>query len=410
MKFFFPDSHDLVDPSFDFRTERRSYAGSRQQAQQYAHEVFPSAPYDGMLLSKAVVDGFAKNLRYSFTQIQRLKRVGVHEFLRLDSVGNEGRLEVMGDCGSFTYVNEPEPPFSVADVADFYGECRFDYGLSLDHVVLGYANPKKEVPTETLTEWKRRFDMTLQFANEFKRLQSAGKLDFAPIGVAQGWSPESYRDAVKALQSMGYSYIALGGMVPLKTHDILACLEAVNVVRKVNTKLHLLGIARFDKIGELDRFGVASIDSTAPLKQAFMDERDNFHTPTRTYTAVRIPQTGENAKLKKQILSGEVDHNRARELEKACLKGVMAYAEGSTSLDKVLPLLKEYETLWHGHKDDSERYRETLTDRPWEKCPCAVCSKLGVHVAIFRGAERNRRRGFHNIFVLHRRLNQPALS
>lgn len=408
MKFFFPDSHDLVDPSFDFRTERRAYAGSRQQAQQYAHEVFPLPPYDGMLLSKAVIDGFAKNVRYSFTQVQRLKRVGVHEFLRLENVGKAGRLEVMGDCGSFTYVNEHEPPFSVSDVANFYSECRFDYGLSLDHVVLGYAKPKKEVPAETMAEWKRRFDMTLQFAAEFKNLQSVGKLDFAPIGVAQGWSPESYRDAVKALQAMDYNYIALGGMVPLKTAEILACLEAVKTIRKPKTRIHLLGIARFDKIGELDKYGVASFDSTAPLKQAFMDERDNFHTPTRTYTAVRIPQTSENAKLKKQILSGEVDHNRARELEKSCLKGVMAYAERSESLEAVLPVLREYENLWHGEKDDSERYRETLTDRPWEKCPCVICAKLGVHVAIFRGAERNRRRGFHNLYVLHNRIKRPS--
>jgi hypothetical protein len=409
MKFFFPDSHDLVDPTFDFQTERRVYAGSRQQAQQYAHEVFPNAPYDGMLLSKAVVDGFAKNLRYSFTQVQRLKRIGVHEFLRLENVGNAGRLEVMGDCGSFTYINESEPPFSVAEVVNFYAECRFDFGLSLDHVILGYATPKKEVPFEIMSEWKRRFDMTLEFAAEFKQLHSVENHEFVPIGVAQGWSPESYRDAVNQMQAMGYTYIALGGMVPLKTHEILACLEEVNTVRKTKTKLHLLGIARFDKIGELDHYGVASFDSTAPLKQAFMDERDNFHTPTRTYTAVRIPQTGENAKLKKLILAGEVDHNSARELEKACLKGVMAYAEGSTSLAKVLPVLKEYESLWHGKKDDSERYSETLKDRPWEKCPCAVCSKLGVHVAIFRGAERNRRRGFHNVFVLHRLLNHPSL-
>jgi len=405
MKFFFPDSHDLVDPSFDFRTERRVYGGSRHQAQHYAHEVFPSAPYDGMLLSKAVIDGFAKNVRYSFTQVQRLKRVGVHEFLRVENVGNAGRLEVMGDCGSFTYVNEPEPPFSVADVVNFYGECRFDYGLSLDHVVLGFSNSKKDVPEETMTEWKRRFDMTHEFASEFRRLQNSEKHKFVPIGVAQGWNPESYKNAVRDLQNMGYTYIALGGMVPLKTHEILACLEEVKTVRNTGTKLHLLGIARFDKIGELDPYGVASFDSTAPLKKAFMDDRDNFHTPTRMYTAVRIPQTGENAKLKKLILAGEVDHNRARELEKTCLKGVLAYAEGSMDIKQVLPNLKEYEALWHGGKDDSERYRETLTDRPWDKCPCAVCKELGVHVAIFRGAERNRRRGFHNLFVLHRRLN-----
>src|SRR4051794_36412895 len=56
MKFFFPDSHDLVDPSFDFQTERRTHYGSRQQSQRYAHEVLDEPPYDGMLLSKAMID------------------------------------------------------------------------------------------------------------------------------------------------------------------------------------------------------------------------------------------------------------------------------------------------------------------------------------------------------------------
>ena len=45
---------------------------------------------------------------------------------------------------------------------------------------------------------------------------------------------------------MGYSYIALGGMVPLKTAEILACLEAVKDVRRPETKLHLLGISRLE--------------------------------------------------------------------------------------------------------------------------------------------------------------------
>ena len=29
---------------------------------------------------------------------------------------------------------------------------------------------------------------------------------------------------------------------------------------------------------------------------------------------------------------------------------------------------------------------------------------LGIHVMIFRGAERNRRRGFHNIYVFNQQL------
>ena len=50
MKFFFPDAQDLVDPSFDFRTEARSDTRVRQRDDQYPHEVFASPPYDGMLV------------------------------------------------------------------------------------------------------------------------------------------------------------------------------------------------------------------------------------------------------------------------------------------------------------------------------------------------------------------------
>ncbi len=405
MKFFFPDSHDLVDPSFDFATERRIFNGSRQLAQQYAHEVFDAPPYDGMLVSKAVIDGYSKNLRYSFSQVQRLKRLGIREFLRLDTARFPERIATMGDCGSFTYLMEPEPPFSVAQVLEFYGECQFDYGLSLDHVVLGYAADEK-VDAEVLIEWKRRFEMTLTFADEFLRLHRASPGVLTPIGVAQGWSPDSYARAVQALQKMGYNYIALGGMVPLKSPEILASLDAIRSIRSVSTRMHLLGVSRFDQLGPLNQHGVASFDSTAPLKQAFMDDKNNYHTPTRAYTAVRVPQVGENAKLKQAILSGAIDQDEALRLEKACLRSVLRYAEGSGSIEAALEPLKTYEALWHGKKDDSDRYRETLVDRPWEKCPCSVCQALGVHVILFRGAERNRRRGFHNLYVLRNRLNQ----
>lgn len=47
---------------------------------------------------------------------------------------------------------------------------------------------------------------------------------------------------------------------------------------------------------------------------------------------------------------------------------------------------------------------DVLTDRPWKHCPCEICRRLGVHVIIFRGAERNRRRGFHNLFVFNNQL------
>jgi hypothetical protein len=45
------------------------------------------------------------------------------------------------------------------------------------------------------------------------------------------------------------------------------------------------------------------------------------------------------------------------------------------------------------HRDG---YRVLLEDRPWELCDCPICSDLGIEVVIFRGNNRNRRRGFHN--------------
>jgi len=57
MKFYFPDSQDLVDPSFNFETEKRSETRIRQRDDLYAHEVFKKPPYDGMLVSKAIVEG-----------------------------------------------------------------------------------------------------------------------------------------------------------------------------------------------------------------------------------------------------------------------------------------------------------------------------------------------------------------
>src|SRR5919108_2567848 len=57
VKFFFPDSQDVISPTFDFRTERHSPHRVRQRDDAYAHEALSDAPYDGILVSKAIVDG-----------------------------------------------------------------------------------------------------------------------------------------------------------------------------------------------------------------------------------------------------------------------------------------------------------------------------------------------------------------
>ena len=89
MKFFFADSLDMVDPTFDFEAETRADWRIRQRDDLYPHEVFDAPPYDGVLVSKASVDGNGGNgSRYSLAQRQRFWRNGVRAFLRIDGGNN----------------------------------------------------------------------------------------------------------------------------------------------------------------------------------------------------------------------------------------------------------------------------------------------------------------------------------
>jgi len=396
MKFFFPDSQDQVDPSFNFETEQRSGLRLRHRDDHYAHEEFKATPFDGILLSMAMVESG----RYTLPQKHRLHREGIRQFFRLE----DKRLETMGDCGAFSYVREDYPPYSVSQVINFYDDLGFDYGISVDHVILGFDTRMDEHSAPK--EWKLRQEITLELATEFLREHSSRGSRFVPLGVAQGWSPESYAYSVEQLQKAGFSYIAMGGMVPLKTHEILACLERVNQSRHETTRLHLLGVTRCEQVREFAKFGAASFDSTSPLRQAFKDLKDNYWTLDRTFSAIRVPQVQANPSLLKKILAGKVNQAEARRLEQECLRTLLMFDSGNASVETALAPLVEYEKLYDEGPSRAEIYRETLSSIPWKRCDCDICRRIGIHVILFRGAERNRRRGFHNIFVFYQRLHR----
>ncbi len=410
MKFFLPDSQDLVDPTFDFARERRSTSRLRQRDDLYAHELFDSPPFDGLLVSKGIVDGFGTlGSRYTLAQRHRLLRLGAPEFFRIEKAGR--KLLLMGDCGAFTYVKEDKPPYTVTELLEFYSGCQFDYGVSLDHVILLFnaAADEPGASTDLVPEpIQRRRELTMELAKEFLKEHKAGGHTFKPLGVAQGWSPKSYAASVKALQKMGYNSIALGGMVPLKSQEILKCLEEIQTVRHPDTRMHLLGVNRTEHLQDFAAKGVASFDSTSALRQAFKDEKDNYYTADRTYTAIRIPQVEGNPGLQRLISSGRVSQEAARRLEKACLEAMRLFDEGKRSVEDVLAVLLEYERFYDpdAKKDHADVYKETLQDRPWQKCSCEVCKDLRHHVILFRGAERNRRRGFHNIWTFYQKLQR----
>lgn len=400
MRFYFPDSQDLVSPSYDFHHDEYPPTRVRQRDDLYAHEVLDAPPYSGLLVSKSIVDGAAKGAgKYTGAQRARLYRLGVQRFFRLP-VG----LESLGDNGAFNYVDEQVPPVTVDETLDFYEGCGFDAGVSVDHIIFGY-DPLARLDNVD-PAWAERRRITLRLAEEFIARVTEQKLQLQPVGAAQGWSPASFADSVRELQGMGYRRIALGGMVPLKTKDILDCLQAIDTVRLPTTELHLLGVTRVEAMDAFSEYGVTSFDSTSAFRQAFMDDRNNFHMEHESFVALRVPQVDGNPALKRAILAGRVSQREAVSQERECLRALREFDGSDRAIHRALTELDTYESICQVKKRNLIEYERTLTAAPWSVCGCSLCRHLGIEIAIFRGTERNKRRGFHNMSVLASKMKK----
>jgi hypothetical protein len=98
-------------------------------------------------------------------------------------------------------------------------------------------------------------------------------------------------------------------------------------------------------------------------------------------------------------------------LEAGALRSVRRFDQGAASLTSTLRAVIDYgrEFLWDPKKSASSNdvlvdkaaaaVQRTLEFRPWKHCPCRVCRDAGVETIIFRGSNRNKRRGFHNLAV-----------
>jgi hypothetical protein len=90
--------------------------------------------------------------------------------------------------------------------------------------------------------------------------------------------------------------------------------------------------------------------------------------------------------------------------ELGALAALRAFRDGARDVESALWAIRRYGLLWGDTKQRMDAYRETLTMRPWKICTCTICSKLNIEVVIFRGNNRNRRRGFHNTWQLYETL------
>jgi hypothetical protein len=380
IRYFIPDWDDRVDPHYNFIADTHTPGRNPYRDDVYAHQIYMPPPYDGVLLSRAVLDE-------SGSKYQAIQDVGsVHHYLRLP----EGH-QVMGDCGAFSYWKDPEPPYQTDEMLDFYQRMGFDIGVSIDHLIFAELEAEKE----------RRWDLTQANAEEFLQRYRQGNYSFTPMGVAQGWDADSYQRAARALVQMGYTHIAIGGLVRSQNTEIIRVLTAVQEVLRPGMQVHLFGVSRPDQVPTFMRLGITSFDSASRLRRAWMDGRRNYFLGDAAYSAIRIPEA--RALARKQHL----DEHATIRMEQAAFATLRAFHRGAASLEATWEAAVAYAAL-SGKATDrlKQDYRETLEVRPWQQCECAICRAIGVEVIIFRGNNRNRRRGFHNTWQLYQHLQR----
>ena len=105
-------------------------------------------------------------------------------------------------------------------------------------------------------------------------------------------------------------------------------------------------------------------------------------------------------------------------LEKIALSTLRDFDRGESSIEQTLEAVINYnvylESSLHDNSAIREKlakkleplYRKTLEAKPWKNCLCPIRKAHGIEVMIFRGSNRNRRRGMHNLFVYHNRIQE----
>lgn len=410
--YFFPDWDDYVLEPFVHEN-----AGEAEVAQEkkYAHEIFGESetPYDGMLVSLA-------QMYTGKGTLSRLdSEVGSRtELRRLMKVPN--RLLMFGDCGAFSYVNDEVPPFSPERAAQLYDRFGFTIGASVDHIPIPEIevespNGKKVKRQLSIGERRARMRLTILNARKFIAACRQHSYSFIPLGVIQGLDTASYVKCVHEYIDMGYKHIALGGLVPRSDSDILEICSAVRAAIQVRTRgekqniwLHLFGILRPKIQSSFRALGVSSFDSASYLRKAWLRSDQNYIAAdgNRWYSTIRIP-ISSSKRLREAAESNGISDERLQTMEQRCLDALLSFDGTTPTHDEVVESVNDYGPLLERRGEDNhffEKHNAVLDDRPWEKCPCAVCRSMGIEVVVFRGTGRNKRRGFHNTWVLYHKI------
>jgi hypothetical protein len=409
--YFFPDWDDFVMEPFIHETSQHSVTTREKR---FAHEIYgrDQIPYDGMLVSLAQI--YTGKGALSRLDAETVSQTDLRRAMKLPR-----NLLLFGDCGAFSYVSEEEPPFSAEEAARLYDRFGFEVGASVDHIPIPEIVVENDgnVVRRALTgdEQRQRMLVTARNARKFLKAWKRNNYKFVPIGVIQGIDTQSYARYAEQYIDMGYTHIALGGLVPKTDSEIVeiccAVREAIqNRTRtaKQNIWLHLFGILRPKIQSTFRLLGVSSFDSASYLRKAWLRSDQNYLAADgkRWYTAIRVP-ISTSKRLHESAAGKNITQDNLREMETRCLEALRNFDGSKNTHREVVNAVNDYGPLLERRGEDNhfiEKHETLLTDRPWRKCRCAVCRDMGIDVAVFRGTGRNKRRGFHNTWVLYHKI------
>jgi hypothetical protein len=404
LKYFIPEWNDRVDPEYDFLRDSHSAGHKECPASNdvYIWEIFGinNVPVDGVLVSRITIANDKKKYRQTIEE-------GIHKVLRLPQ-----NFKILGDCGAFGYVREKMPPFDPVEILRYYKDLGFNYGVSVDHLVV----PQFEA--------ERQDRMRTTYANGVKAFDEWSKKfrdEFTLLLAVQGWDVPDYLRMYNNYVNLGACHFAFGGLARCPTVFIRKLIDElvkeIKNSKKIPSYLHFLGLARpllFTKFEELEDLGVdVGFDSSSFLRKAWLSsptsELNYVSTERRGYTAIRIPFVSRKREQEAKRRKSEHNQTESTYLEQECLTQLRLYDKGNININSVLSVLSDFSKSIGESPDLIKLYHRTLADQPWKRCDCPICKRIGVEVIIFRGNNRNRRRGFHNTYVFYKILKNRQL-
>ncbi len=402
--YFLPDWDDLLDPLFNFKED--SFSGASRAQREDKHCCVLMQP-------NRISDGILVSLAQQGTQKGPLRRLEGTEPGALSPpplrkhFGLSDNQYLFGDCGAFSYVNEMHPTISVDQAVALYESYGFDFGASVDHMPVSVVSRNGEKIELSERERQERVDTTHENARLFIESARERKVGFIPVGTIQALTPERYAQSVRDYYEFGYRHLAIGGLVPQTDADIAKNIRAVMKVAEELPErpwIHLFGIYR-PRLQELIRqLKVDSFDSASYFRKAWLRSDQNYLASNgQWYAALRVPMT-KDARTQSRLLAMDVDIDELKIQEREVMRLLSQYDEDQVQIGEVLEAVLNYDShLARSSETASMRakYERTLKDRPWRSCHCNFCENLGIHMLIFRGANRNKRRGAHNTLMLY---------